>query len=179
MLGSGELFRAPVQIFPSIFASILIHIIQIRKRTPHLILLCENRVQLAMFILARFEKSWPHVIWTRHFLECVLRGSSSGTSTGTLDSDVNSSQLTRQADVVNGLSDQGRDCISDTHATFNESIPSESAIEYLEHCPNDFFSFPMMPTFALNQLAEDVGLDPELFILNHDVHEPFQNTEMG
>lgn len=166
LVGSGELFRAPVHIFPSIFASSLIHIIQIRKGSPHLALVCENRVRLSMFILQKFEESWPHVIWTRHFLECALKGSPC-TSQGIGDSSANPNQVVESEDAVNSMSAHSHNGLSDPQRpeTFDDGL------EYLDHTPNDFFSFPTMPSLALNQLAEEVGLSPELFISDHFVRE--------
>ncbi|BDD59606.1 hypothetical protein MAP00_004801 [Monascus purpureus] len=53
-----------------------------RKEGSHISILCENRVRLATHILERFQQSWPHVIWTRHFLERALKACS-GQDSGT------------------------------------------------------------------------------------------------
>jgi hypothetical protein len=76
LLASGTLYRAPFMVFPAIFASILVHIIHIRQGDAHVQIIAEHRARLAMHILDNFQDAWPIVVWTRHLLDCLLKGPS-------------------------------------------------------------------------------------------------------
>jgi len=75
LLASGVLYRAPFMVLPAIFASILVHIIHVRKGDEHLRVIAKHRAGLAMLILETFEKAWPLAIWTRHLLDMLLKDS--------------------------------------------------------------------------------------------------------
>ncbi|KAF9895168.1 hypothetical protein FE257_000070 [Aspergillus nanangensis] len=74
LLASGTLYYAPFIVLPAVFASTLVHIMNIHKGDPDMRVVSEHRANLAMHILKRFEDIWPMAIWTRHLLSGFLTG---------------------------------------------------------------------------------------------------------
>jgi len=77
LLASGMLYSAPFMALPAVFASLLVHIIHMRKSDVHISMIAENRVRLGMHILENLGKVWPIAIWTGHLLDVLFKQSCS------------------------------------------------------------------------------------------------------
>lgn len=91
LLISGTLYTAPSTMFvinppttylnrvnenyrlPTICASSLVCIMNIRKKSQNIRVVAEHRAHLTVQILHRFQDTWPIAIWTRHLLDSLLK----------------------------------------------------------------------------------------------------------
>lgn len=142
--------------FPAIFASTLIHIIQIRKGDTHISVLYEHRVRLAMHILEKFQDAWPHVLSTCHLLDCLLN-SSSPQSSGEAEHNLNSLQSEERSEAVEAFTGRSQD--KSTHIqhvdTPVEDQLCQDSVDRQDQLAYDSLSTSMMPIFPFNIIADD------------------------
>jgi hypothetical protein len=154
--------------FPAIFASILIHIIQIRKGDACTKVLCEHRVRIAMHILEEFQDSWPLVVWTRHFLECLLNNGISGESSR--EGDRASTPLsTSHSESERPMTSHDTVASTVEPCTLSQADSASYSFsgEYQEpHAFSNGCHTPGMPLFAFNNVAEDMGINADAWLFD-------------
>lgn len=126
-------------------------------------ILCENRVRLAMHILESFQDSWPAVIWTRHFLECLLNNTPEDTAR---DADMESATHSEMAKPSMTQWRVGSSVVE--HRVVEQNAASgQMETEYQD--PNAYgssFQTPQMPLFSFNDVAEDMGINPDTLLFD-------------
>ncbi|KAH8893041.1 hypothetical protein GQ53DRAFT_861431 [Thozetella sp. PMI_491] len=175
LLASGMLPRAPFQLFPAIFASTLIHIIQLRKGDAHIAVLCEHRIRLALHILETLQDSWPHVLYTRHFLDCLFQSSPGQGSEGARRETIHVQSIEHEGASRNPGTQRGDSTPLSRHGeVLVDGLLSPSCMDDDQpRYAQDSFLVSAMPMFPFDNLAEDVGLSPDFWAFNQNVNAPF------
>ncbi|EAS31580.2 transcription factor [Coccidioides immitis RS] len=167
LLSSGTLYLAPRHIVSGIFASLVIHIINIRKGDDYIKMISEHWANLSMTVLSKFEELWPIVVWTRRLFECILKPPSAEATSNAAGSNLGYYQQTiDESRIPQMLSPDsmaehhvGRTRHAAQERDLADAASSGIGTSFFPCHQNEDFS-SLFTSFPFGSLLEDAGFSP-------------------